>query len=82
LEEWGEEKGDETVLLKNKQTNKQTKNNSIEDLVGNEKSGYTVPDTNKTIINVTNEPSDAHKKKIPQTGNHERNHRETLGEAI
>jgi hypothetical protein len=63
LEEWGEEKGDETVLLKNKQTNKQTKNNSIEDLVGNEKSGYTVPDTNKTIINVTNEPSDAHKKK-------------------
>jgi hypothetical protein len=38
------------------------KNNSIEDLVGNEENGYPVPDPNKTMINVTNEPSDTHKK--------------------
>jgi hypothetical protein len=31
------------------------------------------------MITVTNEPSDAHKK-IPQTGNHGRNHWETNGE--
>jgi tRNA A22 N-methylase len=38
------------------------KNNAIEDLVGNEKNGYPVPDPNKTMVNVTYEPSDAHKK--------------------
>jgi hypothetical protein len=31
--------------------------------VGNEENEYPVPDPNKTMINVTNEPSDAHKKK-------------------
>jgi hypothetical protein len=30
--------------------------------VGNEENGYPVPDTNKTMINVTKEPSDAHQK--------------------
>jgi hypothetical protein len=33
--------------------------------VGNEENGYQVPDHNKTMINFTNEPSEAHKK-IPQ----------------
>jgi hypothetical protein len=32
--------------------------------VGNEENGYPVPDPNKTMINVTNEPSDAHKKSL------------------
>jgi hypothetical protein len=36
------------------------KNNSIEDLVGNEENGYLVPDPNKTMTNITNEPSDTH----------------------
>jgi hypothetical protein len=40
------------------------KNNSIEDLEGNEENGYPVPDPKKTLINITNEPSDSHKKKI------------------
>jgi hypothetical protein len=30
--------------------------------VGNEENGYPGPDPNKTMINVTYEPSDAHKK--------------------
>jgi hypothetical protein len=34
------------------------KNNSIQDLVGNEENGYPVPDFNKTMINVTEGPSD------------------------
>jgi hypothetical protein len=45
----------EITLLKKKK-------NSIQDLVGNEKDGYPVPDPNKTMINVTKEPSDTHKK--------------------
>jgi hypothetical protein len=60
LERWGEERK-ETILLKKK--------NSTEDLVGNEENGYPVLDPNKTMINITNEPSDAHKK-IPQRRNH------------
>jgi hypothetical protein len=64
LEQWGEEEGKETIPLKN---------NSIEDLVGNEENGYPGPDPNKTMINVSNEPSDTHKK-IPQRGNHRRGH--------
>jgi hypothetical protein len=35
---------------------------SIQDSVGNKENGYPVPDSNKAIINVTKEPSDAHKK--------------------
>jgi hypothetical protein len=31
--------------------------------VGNEENGYPVPDPNKTMINVTKEPSDTQKKK-------------------
>jgi hypothetical protein len=38
------------------------KSNSIEDLVGNKENEYPVSDPNKTMINVTNEFSDAHKK--------------------
>jgi hypothetical protein len=37
-------------------------NNLMEDPVGNEEKRYTAPDPNKTMINVTKEPSDAHKK--------------------
>jgi hypothetical protein len=43
-----------------------SKNNSIEDLVGNEEVEYPVPDTNKTMINVTNEFSDTHKKNLSE----------------
>jgi hypothetical protein len=39
------------------------KNNSIQDSLGNEENRYPVPDPNKAMINVTKEPSDAHKKK-------------------
>jgi hypothetical protein len=38
------------------------KNNSIQDKVGNEENGYPVSDPNKIMINVTQEPSDIHKK--------------------
>jgi hypothetical protein len=41
-----------------------SKNNSIEDSVGNEENGYSVPNANKTMINVTKEPSDAHQKTL------------------
>jgi hypothetical protein len=54
-------------------SNTQQKDNSIENLVGNEQNGYSVPDSSKKMINVTNEPSDAHKK-VLQRGNHGRNH--------
>jgi hypothetical protein len=42
------------------------KNNSIEDSVGNEESVYPVPDANKTMINVTKESSDTHKKTLKE----------------
>jgi hypothetical protein len=51
-----------------------SKNNSTEDLLGNEENRYPVSNPNKTIINVNNELCNAHKKKIPQRGNHGRNH--------
>jgi hypothetical protein len=35
------------------------KNNSIQDSVRNEQNEYPVPDINKTMINVTKEPTDA-----------------------
>jgi hypothetical protein len=38
------------------------KNNSIQDSVGNEENGYPVSDPNKTMINVTMEPSNTNKK--------------------
>jgi hypothetical protein len=34
--------------------------------VGNEENGYPVPDLNKTMINVTKEPSDAHIKTLKE----------------
>jgi hypothetical protein len=42
------------------------KNNSIQDLAGNEENGYPVPDPNKTMINVTKGPSDAQKKTLKE----------------
>jgi hypothetical protein len=41
--------------------------------VGNEENVCPVPDANKTMINVIDEPSDTHKK-ISQRGNHGRGH--------
>jgi hypothetical protein len=38
------------------------KNNSIQDSGENEENGYLVPELNKTMINVTKELSNAHKK--------------------
>jgi hypothetical protein len=38
------------------------KNKSIHNSVGTEKSGYAVPEPNKTMINVTKEPCDTHIK--------------------
>jgi hypothetical protein len=46
----------------------QKKINSIQDSEGNEENGYPVPDPNKTMMNVTKEPSDDHKN-IPQRRN-------------
>jgi hypothetical protein len=40
------------------------KPNSIEDLLGNEENEYPVPDPNETMINVTTEFSDTHKKSL------------------
>jgi hypothetical protein len=34
--------------------------------MGNEENGYPVPDPNKTIINVTKEPSNAHKNTLKE----------------
>jgi hypothetical protein len=42
------------------------KNNSIQDSVGNEENGYPVPDSNKTMINVTKLPSDSHIKTLKE----------------
>jgi hypothetical protein len=42
----------------------QKTNNSIEDLVGNEQNEYPVPYPNRTMISITNELSDAHKKSL------------------
>jgi hypothetical protein len=50
----------------------------MEDLVGNEENGYPVPDPNKTMVNVSNEPR--HPLKISQVGNNGRGQRETHGE--
>jgi hypothetical protein len=39
----------------------QKQKNSIKESMGNEENGYPIPDPNKIMINVTSEPSDAHK---------------------
>jgi hypothetical protein len=49
----------ETTLLKKKK-------NSIQDSVGNEENGYPIPDLNKTMINITKEPSDTHIKTLKE----------------
>jgi hypothetical protein len=48
------------------------KNNSIQDSVGNEENEYPVPEPNKTMLNITKEPSDA--QKYHQRRNLARNH--------
>jgi hypothetical protein len=52
-------------------TTSQKTNNSIADLVGNEENEHPVPDPNRTMINITNELSDAHKK-ICQKGSYDK----------
>jgi hypothetical protein len=42
------------------------KTNSIQDSVGNEENEYPVPDLNKTMINITKEPSDIHIKTLKE----------------
>jgi hypothetical protein len=42
------------------------KNNLIQGLKGNEENGCPVPDSNKTNINDTKEPSDAHKNTLQE----------------
>jgi hypothetical protein len=49
VQQWEEEEGMETTLLKKK-------NNSMQDSVGNEENGHPVPDSNKTMIIVTRDP--------------------------
>jgi hypothetical protein len=52
-------------------------------LIGrSEENEYTVPDPTRTMINITNELSDIHKKKISQRGNHGRDHWETPRKTI
>jgi IMP dehydrogenase/GMP reductase len=58
---WGEEERMETTLLKKKKKEFST------DSVGNEENGYPVSDLNKTMINVTKEPSDTHMKTYKET---------------
>jgi hypothetical protein len=58
VEQWEEEKWMETTLP--------PKNNLIQDSEGNEENGYPVPDSNKTKINDTKEPSYAHKNKLKE----------------
>jgi hypothetical protein len=45
VEQWEEEEGMETITPQ--------KSNSVEDSVENKENGYSVPDSNKTMINVT-----------------------------
>jgi hypothetical protein len=42
------------------------KNNLIQDSEGNEENGYPVPDSNKTKINNTKEPNNAHKNSLKE----------------
>jgi predicted house-cleaning noncanonical NTP pyrophosphatase (MazG superfamily) len=58
VEQWEEEKRKETTLFK--------KNNFIKDSEGNEENRYPVPYSNKTKINNTKEPSDAHKNNLKE----------------
>jgi hypothetical protein len=44
----------------------QKTNNSIEGFVENEENECSVPDPNRTMINITNEVSDAHKKSLKE----------------
>jgi hypothetical protein len=49
------------------------KNKSIQDTVGNEENVHPLSDLNKTMINITKESRNAHKKKNPQRKNLGRN---------
>jgi hypothetical protein len=60
VEQWEEEEGMETMLLRKK------KKISIQTSVGNEENGVPVPDSNKAMINVTKENSDTHKKNLKE----------------
>jgi hypothetical protein len=47
----------------------QKKKNSIAYSMRNEENGYPLLDPNKTMINITNEPSDTHKKILQRRKN-------------
>jgi hypothetical protein len=57
------------VRRRQRNSTPQKTSNSIEELVGNEENECSVPDSNRTMINISNEHSDIHKK-ISQRGNH------------
>jgi hypothetical protein len=44
----------------------QKMNSSMEDLMRNEENEYPVPDPNRTMINITNDLSKAHKKSLKE----------------
>jgi hypothetical protein len=50
------------AIVRRRDRNHSSQKNLIQDSEGNEENGYSVPDPNKTMINNTKEPSDAHKK--------------------
>jgi hypothetical protein len=54
VEIWVDKKGMETILPPNQ-------NKVVHDLEQNEENGYTDPVSNKTKINYTKEPNEAHK---------------------
>jgi hypothetical protein len=58
VEWWEEKKGMETILP--------PQNNLIQDSEGNEGNWYPVLDSNKTKVNNTEEPNDAHKTNLKE----------------
>jgi hypothetical protein len=58
VEIWEQEKGMETILPQ--------KNKVAQDLEQNEENGYPGPDSNKTKINYTKEPNEAHKNNLKE----------------
>jgi hypothetical protein len=57
VEVWEEGKGKETIPPQNKVE---------QDLEWNEDNGYPYPESNKTKINYTNEPNEAHKNTLKE----------------
>jgi hypothetical protein len=58
VKQWEDKKGWETIP--------RPPNNLIQDSEGNEENRYPVPDSNKTKINNTKDPNDAHKNSLKE----------------